>query len=74
MDPTLAGTMLARHAGTGEQTGQLAGRGLRQLVISSDFYFVYTSAGKKAGGLVNLFCWARIRRYFVRAGDANRLS
>jgi len=27
-------------------------------VISSDFYSVYTSAGKKADGLVNLFCWA----------------
>jgi len=32
---------------------------------------VYTAAGKKADGLVNLFCWAHIRRYFVRAGDAN---
>jgi transposase len=28
-------------------------------------------AGKKADGLVNLSCWAHIRRYFVRAGDAN---
>jgi hypothetical protein len=32
---------------------------------------VYSSAGKKADGLVNLYCWAHIRRYFVRAGDAN---
>ena len=32
---------------------------------------MYSSAGKKADGLVNLFCWAHIRRYFVRAGDAN---
>ncbi len=40
-------------------------------MISSDFYSVYTSAGKKADGLVNLYCWAHIRRYFVRAGDAN---
>src|SRR5438067_10949603 len=45
--------------------------GPRRLVISSDFYSVYTSAGRKADGLVNLFCWAHIRRYFVRAGDAN---
>ena len=29
--------------------------GPRQLVIYSDFYSVYTSAGKKADGLVNLF-------------------
>ena len=45
--------------------------GPRRLVISSDFYAVYQSAGKKADGLVNLYCWAHIRRYFVRAGDAN---
>jgi len=71
MDPTRAGTVLARHAGIDEETGQLAGDRLRQLVISSDFYSVYSSAGRKADGLVNLFCWAHIRRYFVRARDAN---
>ena len=71
MDPTRAGTVLARHAGIDQETGQLAGDGPRRLVISSDFYSVYSSAGKKADGLVNLFCWAHIRRYFVRAGDAN---
>jgi transposase len=74
MDATRSGAVLARHAGIDEETGQLAGdedEGPRQLVISSDFYAVYQSAGKKAGGLVNLYCWAHIRRYFVRAGDAN---
>ena len=74
MDPTRAGVVLARHAGIGEKTGQLTADedgGPRQLVVSSDFYSVYASAGKKADGLVNLFCWAHIRRYFVRAGDAN---
>ena len=74
MDPTRAGEVLARHAGIDEETGQLPADpdgGPRQLVISSDFYSVYTSAGRKADGLVNLFCWAHIRRYFVRAGDAN---
>jgi len=75
MDPTRAGGVLARHVGIDEETGQLAGRaddgGPRKLVISSDFYSVYTSAGAKADGLVNLYCWAHIRRYFVRAGDAN---
>jgi transposase len=40
-------------------------------VISGDFYKVYESAGKKAGGLINLCCRAHIRRHFVRAGDAN---
>ena len=74
MDPTRAGAVLARHAGIDEKTGQLtAGEdgGPRSLVISSDFCKVYESAGKKADGLVNLFCWAHVRRHFVRAGDAN---
>jgi len=74
MEPTRAGAVLARHAGIDEETGQLTGDedgGPRSLVISSDFYKVYESAGKKADGLVNLFCWAHVRRHFVRAGDAN---
>ena len=74
MDPTRAGAVLARHAGIDEKTGQLTGGedgGPRRLVISSDFYKVYESAGKKADGLVNLYCWAHIRRHFVRAGDAS---
>jgi transposase len=68
---------LVEHPGTDTDTGDGAVTadgdevGPRQLVISSDFYSVYTSAGSKASGLVNLYCWAHIRRYFVRAGDAN---
>jgi transposase len=74
MDPSRSGTVLARHAGIDEETGQLlpgADGEPRRLVISSDFYAVYQSAGRKAGGLVNLYCWSHLRRYFVRAGDAN---
>jgi transposase len=73
MDPSRSGAVLARHVGIDEDTGQLApdGDGPRRLVISSDFYAVYQSAGKKADGLVNLYCWAHVRRHFVRAGDAN---
>jgi transposase len=75
MDATRSGAVLARHAGIDEKTGQLTPDDddgePRRLVISSDFYAVYQSAGKKAGGLVNLYCRAHIRRYFVRAGDAN---
>jgi transposase len=73
MDPSRSGAVLARHAGIGED-GQLTADedgGPRSLVISSDFYKVYESAGKKADGLVSLFCWAHIRRHFVRAGDAS---
>ena len=73
MDPTRAESVLAWHADIDQDTGQLTadGGGPRQLVISSDFYCVYTSVGKKADGLVNLFCWTHVRRHFVRAGDAN---
>ncbi len=74
MDPTRSGAVLACHVGLDEKTGQLMDEGdggPRRLVISSDFYAVYSSAGKKADGLVNLFCWAHVRRHFVRAGDAN---
>jgi transposase len=75
MDATRSGAVLARHAGIDEKTGQLTPDDddgePRRLVISSDFCAVHQSAGKKAGGLVNLYCWAHIRRYFVRAGDAN---
>jgi transposase len=74
MDATRSGDVLARHAGIDPGTGQLAGEageGPRSLVISSDFYAVYESAGKKADGIVNLYCWAHVRRHFVRAGDAN---
>ena len=74
MDPSRSGKVLARHAGIDEESGQLlpdADGGPRRLVISSDFYAVYQSAGRKADGLVNLFCWSHLRRYFVRAGDAN---
>jgi transposase len=74
MDPSRRAAVLARHVGIDEGTGQLTDDedgGPRRLVISSDFYAVYSSAGKKASGLVNLFCWAHVRRHFVRAGDAN---
>ncbi len=74
MDPTRSGQVLARHAGIDQETGQLTADtdgGPRRLVLSTDFYTVYESAGKKADGLVNLYCTAHIRRHFVRAGDAN---
>jgi transposase len=74
MDPARSGEVLARHAGLDEKTGQLLPHedgGPRRLVLSTDFYRVYESAGNKADGLVNLYCLAHVRRHFVRAGDAN---
>jgi Transposase IS66 family len=74
MDPTRSGAVSARHAGIDGETGQLTGDedgAPRRLVISSDLDKVYESAGKKAHGLVNLYCWAYIRRHFMRAEDAS---
>ena len=56
------------HYGVSE--GQLPeGRG--PLVLSSDFFAVYQSFSE-TGGVTPLWCWAHIRRYFIRAGDAHR--
>lgn len=44
--------------------------GGRQVLLSSDFYTVYQSLGR-LDGIDNLWCWAHIRRYFIRAGDAH---
>lgn len=39
------------------------------LVISSDFYTPYQRLGAKVDGVVNAWCWAHMRRYFLRAGQ-----
>ena len=77
MDPSRSGAVLARHAGIDEETGQLtAGEdgGPRRLVISSDFYAVYQSAGKKADGLVNLYCWAQYAESGIMRNGAARVA
>ncbi len=42
----------------------------RELVLSSDFFSVYQSVGK-IDGIISLWCWAHMRRYFIRAGAAH---
>jgi len=42
----------------------------RQPLLSSDFYTVYQCLGR-IDGVDNLWCWAHIRRSFIRAGDAH---
>jgi Transposase IS66 family len=42
----------------------------RQLALSSDFYTVYQSLARM-DGVEALWCWAHMRRYFIRAGDAH---
>lgn len=41
------------------------------LVISSDFYTPYQRLGRDVEGVVNAWCWAHMRRYFLRAGNAD---
>jgi transposase len=44
--------------------------GGRQVLLSCDFYSVYQSMGR-VDGVDTLWCWAHIRRYVIRAGDAH---
>jgi hypothetical protein len=68
MDPTRSTRVLTGHLGIDQETGALqAGR---HLVLSSDFYAAYQSLSR-IDGVDPLWCWAHIRRYFLRAGDAH---
>lgn len=66
--------MLTEQLGiaTDPDTGTLpeALPGGRQLLLSSDFYTVYECLGR-IDGVEDLWCWAHIRRYFIRAADAH---
>ncbi len=44
----------------------------RSVIVSSDFYSVYQSLSNNVEGFDSLWCWAHIRRYFIRAGDAHK--
>lgn len=66
--PSRSLKVIEDHYGVSE--GQLPqGRG--PLIISSDFYSVYQSFSG-IDGVTPLWCWAHIRRRFIRAGDAHR--
>ena len=65
--PSRSLAVLREHLGIEAGDGELPGG--RELLLSSDFYSVYQSFGA-TGGVDDLWCWAHIRRYFVRAGDA----
>jgi transposase len=67
IDPTRSTKVVADHLGVDVNAGSLeAGR---TLLISSDFYSVYQSLAS-VEGVEPLWCWAHIRRYFIRAADA----
>ncbi|MGQ0776743.1 MAG: IS66 family transposase [Pseudonocardiales bacterium] len=72
--PSRSTKVLAQQLGIDTGTGTLtlpgALPGGRQVLLFSDFYAVYQSMGQ-VDGVDTLWCWAHIRRYFIRAGDAN---
>ena len=68
MDPSRSAEVPAKVLGIDrEQAALEAGR---RLVISSDFYGVYQSLAS-IEGIDPLWCFAHIRRYFLRAGAAH---
>lgn len=68
MDPTRSTAVLERHFGI-ERTEATLPPG-RRLVLSTDFYTAYQCLAR-VEGVDPLWCWAHIRRYFIRAGDAH---
>lgn len=44
----------------------------RSVIVSSDFLAVYQSLNNNVEGFDSLWCWAHIRRYFIRPGDAHK--
>jgi len=68
MDPTRSTAVLERHFGI-DRTDQALPAG-RRLVLSTDFYTAYQCLAR-VQGIDPLWCWAHIRRNFIRAGDAH---
>lgn len=61
--------VLTEHLGVDLAAGRLAPG--RRLLVSSDFFTVYQALAR-VDGVDPLWCWAHIRRYFIRAGDAHK--
>lgn len=68
MDPTRSTAVLERHFMIDRAVRALPEG--RRLILSSDFFTVYQSLAR-VEGVDPLWCWAHIRRYFIRAGDAH---
>jgi transposase len=68
MDPTRSTAVLERHFLIDRSAGALPEG--RRLILSSDFFTVYQSLAR-IDGVDPLWCWAHIRRCFIRAGDAH---
>ena len=69
IEPTRATEVLRRHLGIDLKATALVAD--RRLLVSSDFYGAYQSIAK-LDGVHPLYCWAHIRRYFIRAAAAHK--
>lgn len=71
MKPSRGSTVVAAHLGI-DLDAEVPSLGAgRTLTLCSDFYSVYQSLGAKVEGIRSSWCWAHIRRRFVRAGAAH---
>ncbi len=68
IEPSRSTRVLADHLDIDLVAGELTAG--RRLLVSSDFFTVY-QALDRVQGVDALWCWAHIRRYFIRAGDAH---
>ncbi len=67
IEMTRSTEVLRRHLGIDVEAEALEGD--RRLLVSSDFYAAYQSIAT-VEGVDPLYCWAHIRRYFLRAAAA----
>jgi transposase len=68
MDASRSADAAAGQLGIDQEQSQLeAGR---RMVISADFHKAYQSLAR-IDGVDSLWCWAHVRRYFLRAGAAH---
>lgn len=69
--PSRGMVVVAEHLGIDlEQQGPALPDG-RRLVLTSDFYAVYASLGKRVDGIENHYCWAHVRRHVRDVGRAH---
>lgn len=68
IEPSRSTTVLREHFGIDVADTVLPDG--RQLLISADFWTAYQCLSKLSG-VDPLWCWAHIRRYFIRAGEAH---
>ena len=71
LKPGRGASVVAEHVGIDLDAATPQVPGGDPLVISSDFYTPYQRLGRDVDGVTNAWCWAHMRRYFLRAGQAD---